>query len=54
MGAHFETFDLRFDKKAKKAKKVEVAAVIEPVAEEKPADTSAELLAQLQALLANN
>lgn len=55
MGAHFETFDLRFDKQAKKpaAKKVEVAEVIEPVAAEKPVDTSAELLAQLQALLAN-
>jgi hypothetical protein len=60
MGAHFETFDLRFDKQSKKAKK-EAAAVAEikahvehneAVEEAKPVDTGAELLAQLQALLA--
>lgn len=53
LGAHFETFDLRFEKDAKKpaAKKVEVAEVIAPEAEAKPADASADLLAQLQVLL---
>ena len=64
MGAHFETFDLRFDKQSKQSKKAkkEAAAVAEikahvehneAVEEAKPVDTSAELLAQLQALLAN-
>ena len=53
LGAHFETFDLRFEKDSKKrvAKKVEVAEVIAPEAEAKPADASADLLAQLQVLL---
>lgn len=53
LGAHFETFDLRFEKDSKKpaVKKVEVAEVITPEAETKPAEVSADLLAQLQALL---
>ena len=62
MGAHFETFDLRFDKQSKKAVK-EAAAVAEikahvehneAIEEAKPVNANADLLAQLQALLAGN